>query len=264
MELLGNTGIHDLGDRADRLHVADCHHDGLSQILIALDVGRDADLMDDLGHAQLKVQVAWGLGRLDARRLPGQAPLADTAGQHLCADRLAQEMAHAQAAALGRSRVAGKGRHHKNAHLVPVVNQAVHNAQPVQLGQHQVDEQQVGRQLAHLVQRGQPVPRRSDNLDAVLRLQSARKRRAEVLVSVRNYYPNVPFHVVTHCLPDKIFCLLCAFALFCCRFHAAPLIYHIFPARTMGFSCFQAFFVRHLPTSFDIPRQVSAFFPPVF
>ena len=45
-----DLGIQHLGDGVDHIHVVHRDHDGLPQILIALDVSRDADLMDHGSH----------------------------------------------------------------------------------------------------------------------------------------------------------------------------------------------------------------------
>ena len=48
-EGFGHLGVEHLGDGIDHVHVVHRDDDGLPQILVALDVGRDADLMDDAG-----------------------------------------------------------------------------------------------------------------------------------------------------------------------------------------------------------------------
>ena len=46
-------GIQHLRDGVDHVHIVYRDDDGLPQILVALDVGGDADLVQDLGHRQL-------------------------------------------------------------------------------------------------------------------------------------------------------------------------------------------------------------------
>ena len=49
-EVLGYLGVEHLGDGVDHIHVIDGDDNGLPQILIALDVGGNADLVDNIGH----------------------------------------------------------------------------------------------------------------------------------------------------------------------------------------------------------------------
>ena len=46
---LCHLGVEHLGDGIDDIHVVDGDDDGFPQILVALDVGGDADLVDDVG-----------------------------------------------------------------------------------------------------------------------------------------------------------------------------------------------------------------------
>lgn len=55
LEGFGHLWIEHLGDGIDDIHVVDGDDDGLPQVLIALDVGRHADFMDDAGDQRLYV-----------------------------------------------------------------------------------------------------------------------------------------------------------------------------------------------------------------
>ena len=57
-ERLGHLRIEHLGDGVDNIHVIDGNQDRLPEILIALDVRRDADLVNDRGDHGLDVGVA--------------------------------------------------------------------------------------------------------------------------------------------------------------------------------------------------------------
>ena len=72
--LLGHGGVQALRDGVDDLIVADREHDRVAQILISLDVRRDADLMDDLRHLHLERRVLRRrvLLPLRLRRVPAQ------------------------------------------------------------------------------------------------------------------------------------------------------------------------------------------------
>ena len=49
LEGLGHLGVQYLGDGVDHIHIVDGDDDGLPQVLVALDVGGDTDLVDDAG-----------------------------------------------------------------------------------------------------------------------------------------------------------------------------------------------------------------------
>ena len=55
--LFGNGGIQPLGDGIDDVLILDRHEDRIAQILIALDVRGNADLMNDLGHPHFQAAV---------------------------------------------------------------------------------------------------------------------------------------------------------------------------------------------------------------
>ncbi len=55
--LLGNRRIKLFGDRIDDLRMFDGHYDGVTQIVIALDVCRYADLMENVRDGHLKFMV---------------------------------------------------------------------------------------------------------------------------------------------------------------------------------------------------------------
>ena len=54
LECLGHLGIQHLGDGIDHIHIVHRQHDRLTQILIALNVCGDTDLVDDGGHHSLQ------------------------------------------------------------------------------------------------------------------------------------------------------------------------------------------------------------------
>ena len=53
-EALGHLRIKHLGHGVDDIHIVDGNDDGLPQVLVALDVGGDADLVDDGGYLGLQ------------------------------------------------------------------------------------------------------------------------------------------------------------------------------------------------------------------
>ena len=60
--LFGHRRVQPLGDGVDDLLVLDGQQDGVPQILVALDVGGDADLMNDLGDLHLQIGGGPGTG----------------------------------------------------------------------------------------------------------------------------------------------------------------------------------------------------------
>ena len=63
-EPLGHLGVQHLGDGVDYIHVVYRKYDRLAQVLIALYVRRNADLVDDLGDGRFEICVAQcALGR---------------------------------------------------------------------------------------------------------------------------------------------------------------------------------------------------------
>src|SRR5699024_4919609 len=64
VELPRHLGIEHLGDGVDDIHIIYRKYYGFAQVLIALDVGGDADLVDDVGDDGLQA----GLGGAHGRR----------------------------------------------------------------------------------------------------------------------------------------------------------------------------------------------------
>ena len=107
-EALGDLGVEDLGDGVDHVHVLDGEDDGLAQVLVTLDVGGHADLVDDVGDDGLQVRVVVAALRALAEvhthaRGAGQieAQLADAADEGLHVAGLGDEIVRAAVGALG-------------------------------------------------------------------------------------------------------------------------------------------------------------------
>ena len=67
-EFLCHRGIEHLRHRVDHFHVVDGQYDGLPQILVALDVRRYADLVDDLRDLCFQILVTTVVDRSEKRR----------------------------------------------------------------------------------------------------------------------------------------------------------------------------------------------------
>ena len=78
--MLGNRGIKNLGNGIDDLVVLDHHDDGTAEILITLDMCRNADLVNDLGDLRLKIAVV-PQGHISHAGLALLADAADTVAQ---------------------------------------------------------------------------------------------------------------------------------------------------------------------------------------
>ena len=66
LEGLRHLGVEHLGDGIDHVHIVDGDDDGLPQVLVALDMGRDTDFVDDAGDQSLNIvgQRVYGVNAL--------------------------------------------------------------------------------------------------------------------------------------------------------------------------------------------------------
>ena len=146
--LLCDRGVEDLGDRVDDLAVLDRHQNGGAEILIALDVGRHADLMNDLGDLRFNIGCLHILGR-------GEEASAAVLGDGVDMLTKATEIVGLDKAKLGARRggfhkgiLIGKYREHDKGgrlvgRVVDLLAVAKH-ADAVQLGEAEVKEDDVG------------------------------------------------------------------------------------------------------------------------
>lgn len=155
--LLGYRGIENLGHRVDDVAVLNGHKNGGSQILIALDMRGDADLMNDLGHLRFNVG---GLCILDGGAYTTGAITQN--GIHMFAQatdviRLHQAKLRTCVCRLNEGVLVGENREHderglfigREVDLLAVAQ----NADAVQLGKAKVDEGDVGMGTVDAYQR---------------------------------------------------------------------------------------------------------------
>ena len=99
VELARDLGVEHLGHGIDDVHIVDGQHDRLAQVLVALDVRRDADLMDDIGDDALERGRGFGCVQLRAQAAGAAARtcgLPDAVHEQRRVDRLLHEVHRAE------------------------------------------------------------------------------------------------------------------------------------------------------------------------
>ena len=152
-EFLCDLRIEHLCHGVDGVHVVDRENDRFAQILIALNVRRDADLVDDIGDDALKRDIVRlrfrrGCRRApaagDGKRLPARlCALAQPLHQLRGVARLGHEIRRAEIGALGndmRVHKPGENEHRRRRFLFGELAQHAHSVEPwlYQLQQHNV------------------------------------------------------------------------------------------------------------------------------
>ena len=159
---LGHFGVEDLGDCVDDVDVVHGDEDGLPQILIALDVGRHAHLMDDGGHHSLQAVGAAPvlLQGLECGQLADAgADRAETAG-----------LDHVVVGAVGGGQVGDAppdiaGEHQDlGLALQGQAAQTLQHLQTVQAGQHHLHHDHIGEQRLGQLQQLEAVTGLTDDL----------------------------------------------------------------------------------------------------
>ena len=200
-EALGNLGIEHLGDGVDHVHVLDGQDDGLAQILVALDVGGDADLMDDVGHNLLQIRVrVHDLRALaevhahagGARQV--EAELADPGDKRLYVAGFGDKVFRPALGALGNDLAVDKAGQHDHAALGAPLPQAAQHLQPVQLRQHQLQQHEIRLKLCLALQRLHPVGRHADDLHISLGSDQLTELPTKFTVRVDRENANSGFH----------------------------------------------------------------------
>ena len=183
---LGNLWIEHLGDGVDDVHILHRDHNGLTDILITLDMGRYAHLVDNGGHKLLQAR--------SVELLLVLLRQADEVLNHCrFVIRLAQEHGRAQIARLRYHLLGNKVGDRQD--LGPFLAvQAAQNPQPVHTRQDQIQHQHVrlcvGNHLQYLI----AVAGRADDCKTSRFLQGVLQHTAGVLVYVRQH----DFYSVVH------------------------------------------------------------------
>ena len=125
---LGNFGIEYFRHGVDDIHIIHGNHDGLPQILIPLDMGRHADLVNDRRH-----QVFQGYTAVHRSRGRHGKHCVHPVQQRVHRAGLGHEIAHAQLPGLGENLIGTKGREQDHPGLLtslsPQLTQRVHAVQ---------------------------------------------------------------------------------------------------------------------------------------
>ena len=193
-ESFGHLGVEDLGHRVDDVHILHRDDDGLPQILVALDMGRDADLVDDGGHHAL--QSALPAGALLPVHVPGghlAHPLhhrVHPAGLHetvICSRRRSQL----------RHIAAGKAGEHQDPGMDLQLPQFPQDGQPVLVPEHQVHHHRLGSKLPHQTKDLLSVARLPRHFQIGLPCHCITEQLAELIACVRDQNASLVLHVVS-------------------------------------------------------------------
>ena len=139
VKALCHGGVEDLGNSVDDFHVFYSDHNGLPQVLVAFDVGRDADLMDHSGdHIFQRCRIILGLwGRLCKEAV-------HTVNNGIRRTGLREEVACAQAFRIGQHLVPAEGGGNDNLWREAVLcSERLQQADAVQPREGHIHEQQV-------------------------------------------------------------------------------------------------------------------------
>ena len=191
---LGDLRIQNLGDGIDDIHIVHGDHDRLAQVLIALDVRRNADLVDDGRDHRLHVDLRALLRR--ELHLPVEL---DDLGQMVChrlkIARLRHEILHAElcrAHADVLRHVAAEDERQRR--LFQLLRPA-EDRKPVQPRQHQVEHQHVRVLALQKLHRRLAVVRHARDVKCAALLERAAQVFTKFFVAVGNQDLNTIFHI---------------------------------------------------------------------
>ena len=192
-ERLGDLRVQDLRDGVDDVHVLYGDHDRLAQILIALDVRRNADLMDDGGDHCLDVDLLPPLGVLTELTVD-RGHLVDALGHGVQLARLRHEILHAETRRHVGDVFRHKARQHQRCRRLVHLTRPFQDRDAVQLRQHQIQYQDIRLRHAHKLCRALPVGCRTDDLIAGNLFQTAFDVIAKLLISICDQNFDTVFH----------------------------------------------------------------------
>ena len=200
--LLCDLGIKHLGDGVYHFHVVYGENDGLAQILVALDVGGDADLVDDVRDHGLK------LGLLPRGRGRGLevVPRAGVNGGRLAAELtdareyrggvagLGYEVVRAQHGAVGHHLGRYEAGYHDDPAIRSQLRQTAHHLKPVHPRQHQLEKKYVRLEFRYKRQGFGSVRGDSRHLEIFLGSDPVRQQRRKVHVGIYDQNARLGFH----------------------------------------------------------------------
>ena len=181
LEGLGHLGVEYLGDGVDYIHIPHGNDDGLPEILIALDMGGNADFVDDVGDHGFDVGLSGLLGgqHLDLLGIPPDFLEPFYQGIHIAG--LQHQIPHSQIGTGGSHIVGDKSgcsQHHR-----PMLHGAegFQDGDAVLLGQHQIQHQNVRSSLGNQQHRLFPFVGGAHYLKGLGFFQSCRQIAAKIL-----------------------------------------------------------------------------------
>ena len=192
-EALGHLGVENLGDRVDDVDVIHGDEDGLPQILIALDVGRYAHLMDDGGYHGLQtvgVVPVLFQGFEGGQLADAGTDRAEPAG-----------LDHVVVGAVGGGQVGNASPDIAGEHqdlgmaFQRQAAQTLQHLQPVQSGQHHLHHDHIREQLLGQFQQLKAVSRLSNDLHVRFVLKGFHQMTAKLLARVRDQQAFDTFHL---------------------------------------------------------------------
>ena len=198
LEGFGHLGVENLGDGVDNVHIVHRQDDGLPQILVALDMGGDADLVNDVRDHALNAGPVHPAGR----GIPGALPSPDLLHAlhkdiHIAG--LEHEVSNPQTGNRCGNIIRHKGRS-RQGHRLPVqIADGLQHTDAVLLAEHQVQHQHLGLSLIDQPDGLLSVARRSNHLEAIRTLQSRRQSGAKFLRTIRNQHGCLMIHTNLSC-----------------------------------------------------------------
>ena len=187
---LGHLRIQHLGDGVDHIHVVHGDHDGLPQVLIALDVGGHTDLMDNRGHQILQLRRVFLHRGTPAEQRPHPIQ------QGVLLHGLCQKVAGSQIHSLRHHAVAAEGGDQDNLGDLPLLlPQLLEYAEAVQPRQDHIHQNQVRRFLTRQAQGLRPVSHRPHHRKLLCLVYDLPHKGAEFLIGICQQYSSSDVHV---------------------------------------------------------------------
>ena len=142
LEGLCHLGVQDFRDGVDHIHIPNGDNNGFPKILIALDMGGDTDLVDDAGNQGFNTDLAALADSGDDGRLL-LAKLPDPIHQSAQIAGLQHQIASTQIGCRCGNIIRDKGRCSQDDGLTLHAGNSFQHCQPIPLGQHQIQHQNI-------------------------------------------------------------------------------------------------------------------------
>ena len=202
VELARDLGVEHLGHGIDDVHIVDGQHDRLAQVLVALDVRRDADLMDDVGDDALERGRGLGCVKLCAQAAGAAARtrgLPDAVHEQRRVDRLLHEVHRAEIGTLHEHLVIVDRGCNDYARRLLLGLQPRQQRHTVNARQHEIKHNHVGLKFVDERLCAQPVVRLRDQLHVRLPGDGPGIGCAIFLTGLCHQYTDFCFHNLLLC-----------------------------------------------------------------